>query len=327
MSASHPRIWVLLGPRIGDTNQLLGLAEALKLPFETRTLVDNALRRLSPRLLGASRLSLDAQSRRQIAPPWPDLVIGIGRRSVPVARWIRRQSGGRTKIVRIGNPRIRPSLFDLVITTRQYPVPEAENVITLPLAIGRSGGRLKPDANEQDFLSALPRPRLLLALGGRTRLWHMPEGRVVAAAQGLAERARKAGGSLIVASSPRTENRIRDALRTGVPSTSFKLVDDNFPRFRILLEDADEIFITADSVSMISEAIMMGKPVGMIPLDPHPTTGMMIGFPLAVGGRDLRHFWAGLKAEGLVGTVAAPIAHPIEDSAEIAAAAVRRLLG
>ena len=33
-----PRIWVLLGHRKGDNNQLLALAQALKLPFETRTI-------------------------------------------------------------------------------------------------------------------------------------------------------------------------------------------------------------------------------------------------------------------------------------------------
>ena len=33
-----PRIWVLLGERRGDNNQLLALAEALQLPFQTRTL-------------------------------------------------------------------------------------------------------------------------------------------------------------------------------------------------------------------------------------------------------------------------------------------------
>jgi len=37
------------------------------------------------------------------------------------------------------------------------------------------------------------------------------------------------------------------------------------PRYRSLLEDADELHVTADSVSMISEAVFTGKPVGMVP--------------------------------------------------------------
>src|SRR4051794_41718687 len=38
------------------------------------------------------------------------------------------------------------------------------------------------------------------------------------------------------------------------------------PRYLCLLQDADEIYVTADSVSMLSEAIFTGKPVGMIPV-------------------------------------------------------------
>jgi hypothetical protein len=124
---SSPRIWVLLGPRTGDNNQALALAEALGLPFETRTLGYNPLQSLSV-WLGATVATLDRASRQHLQPPWPDLVIAIGRRSVPVARWIRKQNLGRTKLVRIGHPRIDPKLFDLVITTRQYPVPPGANV-------------------------------------------------------------------------------------------------------------------------------------------------------------------------------------------------------
>ena len=36
--SARPRIWVLLGHRRGDNNQLLALAEGLGLPFETRTI-------------------------------------------------------------------------------------------------------------------------------------------------------------------------------------------------------------------------------------------------------------------------------------------------
>ena len=38
MSEPRPRIWLLLGDRRGDNNQVLALGEALGLPFETRTL-------------------------------------------------------------------------------------------------------------------------------------------------------------------------------------------------------------------------------------------------------------------------------------------------
>ena len=76
-----PRIWVLLGPRTGDNNQAMALAEALGGPFETRTLDYTQLQALSV-WLPPTALTLGSTSRKQLQAPWPDLVITIGRRSV-----------------------------------------------------------------------------------------------------------------------------------------------------------------------------------------------------------------------------------------------------
>src|SRR5215211_8882518 len=136
MSEEPPRIWAILGRKRGDNNQVLALANALGIPFETRQLNYNRLRKLPKRLLGKNLASVLPEARKLLQPPWPDLAIAIGHHSIPVVRWIRRQSGGRTKLVRIGNPRMDPSEFDLIITTPQYPVPDAPQVMRLALPIG-----------------------------------------------------------------------------------------------------------------------------------------------------------------------------------------------
>lgn len=56
------RAWVLLGHRGGDNAQVLALAEALGLPFETFTLVDD--RGMNPLMHAARSLS-----RAMIMPP------------------------------------------------------------------------------------------------------------------------------------------------------------------------------------------------------------------------------------------------------------------
>ena len=148
MIERKPRIWVLLGWRRGDNNQLLALAEALGLPFETRTLAYRKAWALLLNLLPKRPLLLTNRALLAFEPPWPDLVIGIGRRSVAVSRWIRKKSGKTTKIVRLGNPRAENRLFDLVITTAQYPVQADENVLLLPVAMGRH--RKSPQATEEE---------------------------------------------------------------------------------------------------------------------------------------------------------------------------------
>lgn len=321
-----PRIWVLLGPRTGDNNQALALAEALGLPFETRTLAYNRLQALSVWLPGTA-LTLDRDSRQRLQPPWPDLVIAIGRRSVPVARWIKRQNQGRTKLVRIGHPRIDPGLFDLVITTRQYPVPPDDNVLLLPLAMSRFSTPPEPTAEEKGWLAGLSKPVRLLAIGGATKYWSLSADRVAEAVRNLQQR----GGALVIATSRRTDPDVTEKVRAAL-SPSDRLVDGAVPRFPVLLNAADEIFVTGDSVSMLSEAILTGKPVGLVPIDQDEKGRRKLGdVPKEIGPdarrRDLRRFWNDLSEKGLIGTVDHPVAARVENPVETAARAVRALLG
>src|SRR6266568_1979387 len=111
----NKKVWALLGPHRGDNNQVLALAEALGLPFEEKPLSYNGLRRVPPGLLGATFASVDAGSRAVLEGEPPDLTISTGLRSVPVVRELKRRSGGRTRTVHLGYPRISPGHFDLVV--------------------------------------------------------------------------------------------------------------------------------------------------------------------------------------------------------------------
>jgi mitochondrial fission protein ELM1 len=330
MTATEPRIWVLLGHRKGDNNQLLALAHGLGHPFETRSLRYNVLRRLSKSLLGRSLVSVEPDARKWIKPPWPDLVFGIGHRSVPVARYIRHASGRRAKIVQLGNPRLDPKHFDLVITMPQYGLRPTGRVLRLPLAMASPHPEEKATEEEHDFLEALPRPHRLMVIGGPNRHWRVNEADAAAAARTLMRRCDDDGGTLIVVGSPRTEPSVKDAVAEAIAGSRHHYVAGKMPRYLCLLEDADEIHVTADSVSMLSEAIFTGKPVGMIPVRQVLRGALAYGL-WHIGAKQkpkphLRAVWSSLKAEGLVGTVEAPLAGEGKNPVKLAVAAVRELL-
>lgn len=328
----YPRIWLLLGERVGDNNQLLALAEELGLPFETRSLHHNFLRNVARKQLSKTRLTFTAKSLRRLRPPWPDLAIGIGRRSVPIARWIKAQSGGAAKLVQLGNPRSDPALFDLVITTPQYPVPARPNVLVLPMTMSRFRSPQLPSDAEAAWLSALPRPHVLLAIGGSTAYLDLAPDALEQAARQLAARATKAGGTLIAVGSPRTQPMLLEAVRSAIGGNGpHVLADGVMPRFAVLLADADEHHVTADSISMLSEAVLTGRPVGMIPVELNAKSRKWLGEgpptePFTGPKRDLRRVWARLEQDGLVGTIVAPRSRPIDNPVVTAAAAVRELL-
>jgi mitochondrial fission protein ELM1 len=252
-------------------------------------------------------------------------VIGIGRRSVAVSRWIKRQSGGRTKIVRLGNPRVDNRLFDLVITTPQYPVPRKDNVLALPFSISRRSKPLKPTTDEADWLASLPRPHLLVCLGGPTRYWKLAEAEVSRAARKISRKVSETGGSFIVATSQRTPANIVDVIERA--STGRAVLADGHIRFPVLVANADEHYVTSDSVSMISETLLTGRPVGLIPveLDAEGKRALGIVGPSS-SKRDIRRFWSELEAKGLRGTVEMPVSGRIADPLDAAADAVKRLL-
>ncbi len=302
-----PRIWALLGEKVGDNNQLLALAEGLGLPFETRPMRYNLARAIPPRLLGATLVTLKRSARQRLEPPWPDLVLAIGRRSVPVARWIRRRSGGRARLVLVGHPRVDPEHFDLVLTTHQYPVPPKGNVTVLPLAMSRLRDPGPPSAAEQAWLDALPRPHLLLAVGGPTKYWNIDPDDLAMQVKQLVARARERRGTVIAVSSRRTPAAALEAIRTALGDEG-RITDGAMPRFSLLMADADEIFVTADSVSMLSEAVQTGKPVGMVPISLSANGKRLIGDDggKPSGRRDLRRIWQALTERGLVGTVENP---------------------
>ena len=321
-------VWVLTGERTGDNNQALALADALELPFAVKRLDYNRLHSLSV-WLPPSVVTLTHAARLGLQAPWPDLVITIGRRSVPVARWIKRQNMGRTKLVHIGHPRIDPGLFDLVITTRQYPVPPGANVVLLPVAMSRYVAPPVPSAEETAWLDSVPSPRTLVAIGGATKYWTLSTARIERIVTDATP-----GKSMVVVTSRRTDARLVERLRKiANVNADIRLVDGPVPRFAVLLATAEEIFVTGDSISMLSEAVLTGKPVALIPIDQDGKGRRKLGPEPHEAGpdarrRDLRRFWNHLIDEGMVGTVedgpkrAAAVPNPNR----IAADAVRRLL-
>ena len=80
--AQGARMWALVGEKAGDNAQVLALAQAVGIPFEEKRIRYNGRRVLPNWLLGATLTTTSAASRPQIAPPWPDIVVASGQRSV-----------------------------------------------------------------------------------------------------------------------------------------------------------------------------------------------------------------------------------------------------
>jgi mitochondrial fission protein ELM1 len=297
----------MIGARAGDNDQVLALAEALGLPFQVKRLEYNPLCHLGPRLLGRSTISLtpDARAAAVDCEP-PDLTISAGHRSVPIVRSLRHRSGGRTRSIHVGFPRVSPRHFDLVIATPQYPIPDHPNLLRIPYAFTRAATNSADPAGEA-LLATFPQPRRLLLVGGPNLYWRIDEPRLLSGLRDMLEDAEKCGGSVLVTTSPRTPARIEAAIvrileESNVPS--LLSAPGKPPAYSNLLEAADSIWVTADSVSMVSDAIWTGKPLALVPIANSALGRIVTVMDALRPGRrlypqDLRFFWRALAEIGV----------------------------
>ena len=269
MRAESPLVWVLQGLRPGDNAQARELAARLSALTETKHVRYNWLYRLPNFLLGAGLASV-REGAEDLTPPWPDLVIGIGRRSVPVARWIQRKAGGRTRLVHLGRPRARLDLFDLVITTPQYGLPQAPNVIETDIAAGvrAAAGGIRTGV----LARGLRRPSETHDRGSGWRTGTAVCDAAIRNGRSHQCRRRSCGKSWAGrwSSSARPGRRksiFQQAVGAlGGPCRHFGWSAGKGNPYRALLHLADRFIVTSDSISMLAEALRTGKPVDVYQL-------------------------------------------------------------
>lgn len=260
--------WVLHDGKPGMVSQALGLAEATGFPtVEKRLAVRRPWRWLTPQLW-VCPLRAVGGADAGFAPPWPDVVIGCGRNAVRPALAIRTASGGRTVAAHVQDPRARRDRFDLLVVPEHDRLRSA-NVIVTTGAIHRvTPERLEAERCRFPELARLPRPVIGVLIGGSNRAFRLDLPRLGEIADMIVAALRRTGGSALITPSRRTGEAGLGVLRrrlSGLPVQIWDGSGDN-PYFAYLAV-ADALVVTADSVSMVSEAAATGKPVHIIELE------------------------------------------------------------
>jgi mitochondrial fission protein ELM1 len=254
-------IWVLADDRPGNVSQALGVAEALDHPFTVKTIRYNALGKLHNALRSASRFGLERWSRKaiEVKPP-PSVVIAAGRRTAPLARWLKRRYGSR--LVQLMDPGWPgQARFDLIAAPQHDDLPAAPNLIRTLGACHRASPALlaAEAARWTDRLPDLPRPWTLVSVGGSTASHHF----AAADARALLAGCRHLPGSLLVVTSRRTGAEAEAALAATLPGNGWlcRWQDCADSPYLALLALADQVVVTGDSMSMCCEACANGGPV------------------------------------------------------------------
>lgn len=258
--------WVVTEGMAGTENQCLGVAEAMGLmPVVKRIGLRQPWKTLSPFIGLEQSWSFTGDA---LKAPWPDLVIASGRKAIAAARYIRKQSAGKTFIVQIQDPRVSATEFDLVAVPAHDRL-RGDNVIVTDATPNRISAQRLNDGRQDfaDILRSVPNPRVAVLIGGNSKAYELTSENMIRLAAQLKELDRL-GYGLMITASRRTGDENLVTLRNALQGTKAYLWDGEGqnPYFG-LLGWADFILVTADSASMISEAATTGKPVYVIPLE------------------------------------------------------------
>lgn len=260
--------WVLHDGKAGMSSQAVGLAEAAGFAFVEKRLEIRFPWTCLPPLLWPAPLDAPGGTGSRLEPPWPDFVIACGRNAAMPALAIRRASGGRTITAQIQDPRIGRGEFDLSIVPEHDRLRGPRVVVTRGAVHRVTLARLAAERGRCPGLAAMPRPILTVLIGGSNKAYRLTLRRVEEIAEGVAAILRMRGGSALVTPSRRTGvqgvNLLQERL-AGLPAEIWDGAGEN-PYFAYLAF-ADAFLVTADSVSMISEAAATGKPIHILDLD------------------------------------------------------------
>jgi hypothetical protein len=303
-ASPQPVVWLVVGDKVGDNAQIDAIAEGLGWRCERKELRFQERYRKRRPFFRATLSHVDLGRSDALVPPWPDLVLTIGRRPSMAALWIRKQSDGRTKLAIVGRPHRMLQKFDLIITSALFDLPDDPNVLKLGLPLMRHSPMRIASAVEQwkAHLDDLERPLTAVLVGGPEDPFRFDDGTAV----DLLRRASSLNGNhgtIAVVTSRRTPRTIAKVLAANLPANGrfYPWTDDRRSNpYGALLGLADRFIVTGDSISMIVEVARLGKPLAIAPLPPRAAPWIRLEQAMARRFRAARTgggpFWRWLRS-------------------------------
>jgi uncharacterized protein len=315
-SGCLPLSWALHDGKAGMASQALGLAEATGFPYIEKRLAIRFPWASLPPALWLLPFHANGATGASLMPPWPDLVIACGRNAAPPALAIKRASGGLTVAAQIQDPGVGHGEFDLLVVPKHDRLRGPQVMVTRGAVHRVTQARLAAEQRRFPALAAMPRPILSVLIGGSNKAYRLTLRRLDEIAEALGAILRVSRGSALLTTSRRTGEAGLGLLRDRLSGFSTAIWDgsgDN-PYFAYLAL-ADAFLVTADSVSMISEAAATGKPVHILDLDG--------------GNAKFASFHAAMQAAGITRPFAGRIeswCYPVPDDTARTGTALRALV-
>jgi uncharacterized protein len=283
-AGAGPSIWCVADGRAGILNQVRALAAALGEPERAAKLrhFESDAHRSEPLILQpkgyqlllradlwpAPMAALPEEQREQLAPPWPDVWLAAGRRSIPYSRMMRELSEEETLVVQTQDPRGDLDPFDLVIPPEHDGLTGPNVFPILGPPTWFSQARVADARTRFSHLLDQQGQKVLVSLGGNSRTHRMTEAVIERIEKVLKSIA--SGRRLWITVSRRTPEDARDRFRrlaAAVDAVFWENEERDGPNpYVAFLSLCDVALVTEDSANLIADPAFFGKPIHMLRL-------------------------------------------------------------
>jgi hypothetical protein len=223
---------------------------------------------LRPDLWPSPMSALPDEQAKLLAPPWPDVWLAAGRRSIPYSRMMRQLSRGRTLVVQTQNPKVALSSFDLVIPPAHDDVsgPNVFPIIGPPTWFSKQ--RIDDARSRFGHLLEKSGQKVLVSLGGDSKTHKMTEANAAQIERDI--RAIAPGRQLWISVSRRTPEHARHRFRAAAIELGAVFWEneqrDGPNPYVAFLSLCDLALVTEDSANLIADPAFFATPVYILQL-------------------------------------------------------------
>ena len=247
----------------GMISQVEGLAKALELDFiHEKIELNNFWKLIPPKITPIQNFVFKNNIKQQF-----NIVISCGRKSVIPSIYLKQKFKNKIMNIHIQDPKVSLNNFDYVV------IPEhdgliGKNVLTSKGAIhylrndelNNNIHYLKPRINKERIIT--------LIIGGPNKYYDFNEQLISEIFKKIEINFIEKGFQLIFIPSMRTPKKIIDFAKDYFDKNQIIITEIDKQAYLSSLKLADYIIVTCDSISMISEAAMTGKPIYVAQMTP-----------------------------------------------------------
>jgi mitochondrial fission protein ELM1 len=258
-------IWVLGDNRLGNTNQAIALAEEIGLEYELKNIKYNSLCKLPNFFLKFKPVHIKESILSSLAAQqFPKIIISSGRRTAPLALYLKKKSNNRIKVIQIMNPNINSEAFDLIILPQHDKIRQiSSNVVRIIGALSNSNEKMKVGAEALQQHYPDLKNFIAVIIGGDTKNYQFSKFAIENFNSILMKIAINHSSTLFFSFSRRTPDILKRKIKENFlwPHIIYDPEGDSHNPYFGMLAKADYIICTADSISMNSEIASTGKPL------------------------------------------------------------------